>query len=113
MDSKKLGIGDFGDNVARLHEKLRAGSFEVSSEEVKRRFYGPATRDAVRVCQTCHGLEVTGEVDEATATALLTPVGGSPVDRIAAISRSSSESLAPPLLFAGRKTTRLITPPHP
>lgn len=75
MSTDKLNVGDFGDNVARLHEKLKASGFEVSPEEVKRKFFGPATRDAVRECQTCHGLEATGKVDEVTAAALL---GGHP-----------------------------------
>jgi len=77
MSSKKLNVGDFGDDVARLHEKLEARGFEVSPEEVKRRFYGPATRDAVRECQTYQGLEATGEVNEATTALLLSSVSDS------------------------------------
>jgi peptidoglycan hydrolase-like protein with peptidoglycan-binding domain len=65
-----MNVGDFGDDVARLHEKLRARGFDVPPEEVKRKFYGPATRDAVRECQKRHGREVTGEVGEATAAVL-------------------------------------------
>ena len=111
MNSEKLNVGDFGDDVARLHEKIKARGFDVSPEEVKRKFYGPATRDAVRECQTCHGLEITGEVDEATAAVLSTPVAGGPAHPIAATPRPAEESPASPLSSGGRKTTKPITPP--
>src|SRR5690242_10786328 len=70
MPSERIGIGSVGEDVARLHEALEARGFAVSAEETKRRFFGPATRDALRDCQTCHGLNATGEVDDPT-TALL------------------------------------------
>ena len=70
MPSERIGIGSVGEEVARLHEALEARGFAVSAEEAKRRFFGPSTRDALRDCQTCHGLNATGEVDDST-TALL------------------------------------------
>ena len=70
MPSERLDIGSVGEDVARLHKALGARGFAVSAEEEKRRFFGPATRDALRDCQTCHGLNATGEVDDPT-TALL------------------------------------------
>jgi ABC toxin N-terminal region/Neuraminidase-like domain/Putative peptidoglycan binding domain len=70
MPSERIGIGSVGEDVARLHEALEARGFAVSAEEAKRRFFGPSTRDALRDCQTCHGLNATGEVDDST-TALL------------------------------------------
>jgi peptidoglycan hydrolase-like protein with peptidoglycan-binding domain len=110
MNSQRLNVGDFGDDVARLHEEIRARGFEVSPEEVKRKFYGPATRDAVRECQTCHGLDVTGDVDEATA-AMLIPVAGSPAHPIGATPRSPNESQVPALSSGRRTAFRPITPP--
>src|SRR5438094_464090 len=79
MASPILNVGDFGDKVASLHEKLSKQGFDVSPEEVKRRFFGPATRAAVSECQSCNRLEVTGHVDEATAAVLSGATGsGSP-----------------------------------
>jgi peptidoglycan hydrolase-like protein with peptidoglycan-binding domain len=107
MSTDKLNLGDFGDDVVRLHEKLKASGFEVSPEEVKRKFFGPATRDAVRVCQSCHGLEVTGGVDGATAAALSvrTPTGvassvasaDAPIAPTVAKVAASAASAAPPV----------------
>jgi Putative peptidoglycan binding domain len=94
-----------------LDEKIKARGFKVSPEEVKRKFYGPATRDAVRECQTCHGLDVTGEVNEATAALLLTPVAGGPAHPIAAAPRSRNELAASALSSGGRTEFRPITPP--
>ena len=70
MPSERLDVGSVGDDVARLHKALEARGFAVSPDEAKRRFFGPSTRDALRDCQTCHGLNATGEVDDLT-TALL------------------------------------------
>jgi peptidoglycan hydrolase-like protein with peptidoglycan-binding domain len=74
MDSGKLTVGDCGDEVTRLHETLQTKGINVSVEEVKRKFFGPATREAVCECQKQHGLEATGEVDKLTA-AVLSPSG--------------------------------------
>src|SRR2546421_4002189 len=70
MELSRLRVGDSGEIVAQLHEVLAFHGVEVSPEERKRRFFGPSTRDAVREFQKQHGLEVTGEVDEATAAVL-------------------------------------------
>ena len=70
MAGSKLTVGDFGDEVARLHENLARSGFEVPAAEVKRRFFGPATRAAVAECQSCNQVEVTGYLDEATAAVL-------------------------------------------
>src|SRR5438067_13130478 len=70
MNVAKLYVGDSGDDVARLHDALKRHGFAVPAEEAKRKFFGPATREAVSDYQKQHGLEVTGEVDEATAAAL-------------------------------------------
>ncbi|MBO3751123.1 peptidoglycan-binding protein [Streptosporangiaceae bacterium NEAU-GS5] len=70
MPPERLDIGSVGEDVAWLHKALEARGFAVSAEEEKRRFFGPSTRDALRDCQTCHGLNATGEVDDPT-TALL------------------------------------------
>src|SRR5262245_32075855 len=70
MDLRRLSVGDVGDDVARLHQKLKSHGFEVSPDEAKRKFFGPVTREAVRECQKRNGLEVTCEVDEPTRSAL-------------------------------------------
>src|SRR6266487_1549398 len=70
MNLAKLHVGDSGGDVVRLHEALRRLGFAVPTEEAKRKFFGPATREAVTDCQKQHGFEVTGAVDEATAAVL-------------------------------------------
>lgn len=63
MASKKLNVGDFGDEVARLHEDLKKGGIDVPASETKRKFFGPATREAISELQKKHGLNPTGQVD--------------------------------------------------
>jgi peptidoglycan hydrolase-like protein with peptidoglycan-binding domain len=70
MDPIRLYVGDFGDAVARLHESLRKQGFQISSEEQKRKFFGPSTREVVRAYQRKHKLPVTGVVDAATQAVL-------------------------------------------
>ncbi len=70
MPTSSLSVGTFGDDVAKLHEELRAHGFDLPSGEVQRAFFGPGTREAVRKCQLEHGLKATGEVDDETAVAL-------------------------------------------
>ncbi len=113
MNPEKLNVGDFGDDVARLHENLKARGFDVSPDEVKRKFFGPATRDAVRECQTYYGLGVTGEVDKATDAALSAIASDKPSTSISAtvppVLASSTETLLsevrsnPGLSSAGRR----------
>src|SRR5262249_26562691 len=74
MELSRLRAGDSGDEVARVHEKLKSHGLEVSNEEVKRKFFGPSTREAVAECQKRNALGVTCEVDEATAKALEAPL---------------------------------------
>ena len=71
MVSTKLGTGDFGADVARVHEALARHGIEVSAEERKRNFFGPTTREAVGKFQAVHGMDPTCEVCESTATKLL------------------------------------------
>ncbi len=53
-----------------MHDALARAGLEVPEAEVKRRFFGPGTRQAVQLLQRRHGLEETGEVDDVTATRL-------------------------------------------
>lgn len=63
---EKLKVGDFGDEVARLHEALRSLGFEVSVQETRRKFFGPDTRKAIQDYQKSRGLDATGELDQKT-----------------------------------------------
>jgi peptidoglycan hydrolase-like protein with peptidoglycan-binding domain len=76
MDSGKLKTGDFGDEVARLHETLKSKDFEVSAEEVKRKFFGPSTREAIGEFQKAHGIDPSCEVCDKTAALLSSPLAG-------------------------------------
>jgi peptidoglycan hydrolase-like protein with peptidoglycan-binding domain len=70
MSSEKLNVGDFGDDVTHLHENLKKHGFDVSAEEVKRKFFGPTTREAVGEFQKVHGIDPSCEVCMATAARL-------------------------------------------
>ena len=67
MKSEKLTLGHFGDEVARLHERLKTLGFDISTGEVKRKFFGPATREAIQQYQRKNGFAPSGELDEDTA----------------------------------------------
>ncbi|WP_442939227.1 peptidoglycan-binding domain-containing protein [Nostoc sp.] len=73
MKPLRLKTGDLGDDVARLHEQLALYGVDVSPEERKRKFFGPSTREAVRVFQRTHGLDPSGEVCNQTAALLSSP----------------------------------------
>jgi peptidoglycan hydrolase-like protein with peptidoglycan-binding domain len=80
MEFGKLSIGDFGDDVARLHKTLTSQGFEASPEEVKRKFFGPSTREAVGKFQKAQGIDPSCEVCEKTAAMLSSlPAAGSAV----------------------------------
>src|SRR5262249_17827704 len=84
MPAPKLSVGDVGDDVAQLHQKLGRSGLNVSPEEIKRKFFGPSTRAAVADLQRATNVEVTGHVDDATH-ALLTD---SPSPPLTATSRT-------------------------
>ncbi len=79
-----LSVGAYGADVSRLHEGLRQQSQDIPSAEVQRRFFGPATRLALRRFQELRGLPVTGVVDAATMSAL------TPATAISALHRRES-----------------------
>ena len=66
----RLSVGMMGDEVSALHDALARAGLKVPEAEVERRFFGPGTRRAVQRLQRRHGLEATGEVDDATAARL-------------------------------------------
>src|SRR6266566_2219 len=70
MPNAPLSVGSYGDSVARLQDVLRQLGFQLPASEVNRKFFGPATRQAVQQFQQQHGLPISGEVDEQTASAM-------------------------------------------
>ena len=70
MPKTKLGTGDFGEEVARVHDSLAKHGIDVSPEERKRNFFGPTTREAIGKFQAEHGIDPTCEVCEKTAEKL-------------------------------------------
>jgi hypothetical protein len=107
MSTEKLNVGDFGDKIARLHATLKGQAFEISTEEIKRKFFGPSTREAVCESQKRYGLEVTGEVDEATAATLSTSTENHPAPSV------SSTNHTGPARFAGELIEPLVAEPRP
>ena len=93
MDSGKFSTGDTGSEVERLQMALVTLGQTVSPHEIKRRFFGPTTREAVMAIQKRHGLPPTGQVNSATARALDTSLGvsnGSAVESSMASKPASS-----------------------
>ncbi len=74
MASVRLSVGTYGAEVSRLQNSLVEQGFRIAASEANRRFFGPATRQALQQYQKTHGLAATGAVDEATAAIL---AGGS------------------------------------
>src|SRR5438876_2389665 len=72
MAQRLLSVGMVGDDVAALHENLSAHGLKIPESETGRGFFGAATRNAVLEIQKRNQLATTGQVDTATATAILT-----------------------------------------
>jgi peptidoglycan hydrolase-like protein with peptidoglycan-binding domain len=70
MSATRLRVGDFGDAVAQLQDRLRQEGHSISADEQKRKFFGPTTREAVGKFQATHGLDPTCDVCEKTAASL-------------------------------------------
>ena len=72
MPQATLTVGARGSNVAQLHNAMLQLGIELPDSEIRRTFFGPATRQAVQQIQQAHGLPVSGEFDEGTAAAMTT-----------------------------------------
>jgi hypothetical protein len=68
MPNTPLSVGAHGNTVARLQNFLRQRGFQLTVFEVKRKFFGPATRQALQQFQQQNRLPVTGVVDQLTAS---------------------------------------------
>src|SRR3954466_12071399 len=66
MKPTGLRVGESGELVAALHQRLKELGFEVPQAEIDRRFFGPATRQAVRSWQIQKELNPSGVVDPAS-----------------------------------------------
>ncbi len=119
MASVNLRVGETGDAVARLQQTLAERGFPVSAQEVKRKFFGPATRAALLELQKRLGLDVTGSVDAKTAAALSmasTAVSRAPTQTIAVRKASAAPVAAdqtagtasPPSATAPSNSARLL-----
>ncbi|CAG0978769.1 MAG: peptidoglycan-binding protein [Candidatus Methanoperedens sp.] len=63
---RNLSIGLKGEDIRLLHEGLEKLGYIISSDEKKKKFFGPTTRNAIIKLQIKHKLQGTGIVDEAT-----------------------------------------------
>ena len=70
MPQATLTVGARGSNVAQLHNAMLQLGIQLPDSEIRRTFFGPATRQAVQQIQQAHGLPVSGEFDEGTAAAM-------------------------------------------
>jgi peptidoglycan hydrolase-like protein with peptidoglycan-binding domain len=88
MESGKPNIGDFGNEVAHLHQRLALHGVKISAEERKRKFFGPSTREAIGEFQKTHGIDPSCEICDRTAALLSSSPAGVPIS-------SGSVSLTP------------------
>jgi peptidoglycan hydrolase-like protein with peptidoglycan-binding domain len=63
-------VGAHGSDVAQLHNALLQLGFQLPDSEIRRKFFGPATRQAVQQLQQAHGLTVSGQLDAHTSAAM-------------------------------------------
>jgi hypothetical protein len=98
--SPALSVGAFGDDAASVHERLQTHGYEVSSDEIDRRFFGPGTRTALRQFQIDHDLPPNGLVDGPTGAALaallVAPAGGPSISSFAGKPIGAIENIRPP-----------------
>src|SRR5215471_15000097 len=95
MAHAPLAVGAYGDSVARLQDFLHQQGFSLPASEVDRHFFGPVTRRALQQFQHQKGLQVSGAVDEPTASAMQAAT--------AALSERVAEAILP----------KAVTPPTP
>ncbi len=112
MEFKRLRVGDSGDEVALLHERLNVHGVDVSPEEKKRNFFGPSTREALSEFQKIHGIDPSCELCGRTATLL----AGEPLAaKSATDSKLSPSALTTDLNISGqpaaKPTIETSTPP--
>src|ERR1700741_389017 len=74
MSVLNLAAGMYGPEVREVQQQLQLQGYDVSSSEIERSFFGPATRAALLRWQQQHGLPPTGVLDKATRTALAATV---------------------------------------
>lgn len=67
---KTLSMRATGDDVIVLHDALQKMGYSVPDSEKAKKYFGAATRETVKEFQNKYGLNVTGEVDKATADLL-------------------------------------------
>lgn len=72
MKRTSLSIGMTGGDVTALQSALRVAGYDIPEAEIKRVFFGPATRKAVLQFQKQHDFPSTGVVDERTSAAIAT-----------------------------------------
>ena len=91
---KMLSVGDVGDDVAGVHELLESQGLSLPASEVERKFFGPATREALRAFQIANGIDPSCEVCEKTASLLREGAGTKLAAALPPTSRSTGMSLA-------------------
>jgi kumamolisin len=63
-----LAVGASGDSVLRLHSFLMQNGYQIPPSESRRRFFGPATRQAVLRFQQKNRLPMSGMIDAETTS---------------------------------------------
>ena len=105
MAEKVIKVGMMGADVSGLHETLSSHGMTIPESETGRGFFGPATRNAVLEIQKRNQLPATGQVDSATASALLTEPSAK-----ASLSSASAAALSPGTMAGAASVGALAQP---
>src|SRR5438128_2170235 len=74
LPTRVLSVGASGNDVAAMHDLLSKLGFSIPATDRRATKYGKGTQRAVAQFQAAHGLEATGTIDAATASALVNAV---------------------------------------
>src|SRR5262245_1270636 len=112
MAPRVLSVGMMGDDVAGLHQNLSQQGFKIPSSETGRRFYGPATLEAVRTIQKQNQVQATGHVDAVTAKLLTATSEAAGRELVAPTPSVSAAPAAMPPKAASLNAGAAIQAPH-
>ncbi len=70
--NRELGFAMVGEDVAALHQTLKALNFAIPDDETNKHYFGAGTQEAVKQFQSQHQLAATGVVDKQMAELLAT-----------------------------------------
>ena len=68
--TKSIKFKSIGTQVALLHKALKLAGVTISGNDIQKKYFGPASRNALKQFQKKHNLEATGIIDDRTSKML-------------------------------------------